>query len=511
MPMRRRAHSGAAFHPGELVMVGIEGKALDAAQAAFLRRQRIRAVVLFRSNLGDEAQVRALTASLRKTLGRRALIAVDQEGGAVVRTAFLPHAPAAMALGAIGDAALAARVGAAVARGVKSLGFNWNFAPVLDVNNNPANPVIAARSFSSHPSAVARLAGAWMRGALRERVACCIKHFPGHGDTRVDSHLDLPVVDKSRRELQAMELAPFRALRAHAPAIMTAHIVYPQIDARFPATLSRKLLRGVLRDDWGYDGVIITDSLSMQAIRRRYRHDRAAVLALQAGADMVIALGTRDEQAATVRALAGALADGRLTPSELRRSKQRLDALAARFPPRRPVYARAQREADERLMRRASALALTRIGDARAPPLDQALRVFTQRRVPGDGVSEAGPSGDVVAALFERFRTVEVVQLDDLQRLDWSLVPRDGVTAVLASNHRARYGDAARRWRPQLHLALWNPFQVLDVPAPALVTWGFAEGALAALRAWLEGRGGAPGRAPVPLAPPAGRRKKSSR
>ncbi|MFI4952135.1 MAG: beta-N-acetylhexosaminidase [Burkholderiales bacterium] len=500
--MSQHAAAGAAFHPGVLVMVGIEGKVLGAAQAAFLRRQRIRAVVLFRSNLGNETQVRALTADLRRALGPRALIALDQEGGAVFRAAFLPHAPAAMALGAVGDAALAARVGAAVARGVKSLGFNWNFAPVLDVNNNPANPVIAVRSFSSHPSVVTRLAGAWMRGALRERVACCIKHFPGHGDTRVDSHLDLPVVDKSRRALQAMELAPFHALQAKAPAIMTAHIVYPQIDAEHPATLSRHLLRGLLRDDWGYDGVIITDSLLMQAIRRRYRYDRAAVLALQAGADMVIALGTRDEQAATVRALAAALDDGRLVPAELRRSQQRLDALAARFPVRRPVYARAQRESDERLMRRACALALTRIGNARPPRLDRPLRVFTQRSVPGDGVSEAGPSGDVVAALFERFGAVEVVQLDDLQRLDWRRVPQDGVTTVLASNHRARYGDAARHWRPQLHLALWNPFQVLDVPAPAVISWGFADGALAALRAWLEGRGGAPGRSPVPLAPP---------
>jgi beta-N-acetylhexosaminidase len=299
-----------------------------------------------------------------------------------------------------------------------------------------------------------------------------------------------------------MELAPFHALQAKAPAIMTAHIVYPQIDAEHPATLSRHLLRGLLRDDWGYDGVIITDSLLMQAIRRRYRYDRAAVLALQAGADMVIALGTRDEQAATVRALAAALDDGRLVPAELRRSQQRLDALAARFPVRRPVYARAQRESDERLMRRACALALTRIGNARPPRLDRPLRVFTQRSVPGDGVSEAGPSGDVVAALFERFGAVEVVQLDDLQRLDWRRVPQDGVTTVLASNHRARYGDAARHWRPQLHLALWNPFQVLDVPAPAVISWGFADGALAALRAWLEGRGGAPGRSPVPLAPP---------
>ena len=207
----KRASPAPAFDPGALVMVGIQGKVLDSAQAAFLRKNRIRAVVLFRGNLGSEVEVRALTAALRKAMGPGALIGIDQEGGAVVRATFLPHAPAAMALGAAGTAVLAEEVGAAVARGVKSLGFNWNFAPVLDVNNNPENPVIAERSFSSNPSEVVRLAGAWMRGALGEGIACCIKHFPGHGDTRVDSHLDLPVVDKSRQALRALELKPFRA------------------------------------------------------------------------------------------------------------------------------------------------------------------------------------------------------------------------------------------------------------------------------------------------------------
>ena len=499
--MRKRARPASGLQPGALVMVGIEGKRLDAAQATFLRRNKIRAVVLFRANLGTEAEIRALTATLRRTMGSRALIGVDQEGGAVVRATCLPHPPTAMALGATDNAALAEQVGAAVARGLKSLGFNWNFAPVVDVNNNPANPVISVRSFSSKPADVARLAGAWMRGALREGVACCIKHFPGHGDTRIDSHLELPVVDKSRQQLRALELKPFRALQGAAPAVMTAHIVYPRIDPEHPATLSRKLLRGLLRDTWGYDGVIITDSLLMKAIHRRYRHGRAAVLALQAGADMVMALGGRDEQESALQAIAAALAGGSLAQDELRRSCARLDAMARRYPVRPTRYAKTRRDADERLMLRAWALALTRIGDARPPRRDQPLRVVTQRRVPPDGVSEAGPPGDAVASLFEAFDTVEIVQVDDLQKLDWDRLPRDSRTTVLASNQRARYGVAARRWRPQLHLALWNPFQVLDVPAPAVVTWGFADGALSALRAWLEGRAPAPGRAPVPLVP----------
>src|SRR5574341_755186 len=258
------------LRPGRLVMIDLPGKTLDAASADFIRAHGIRAVCLFRKNLGSEAEVRALTAALRELMGAQALIGIDQEGGSVVRATFLPQAPAAMALGAAGDEALAEQVGAAVARGLRGLGVNWNFAPVLDVNNNPANPVIAERSFGADPEAVARLAAAWMRGSLREGVACCVKHFPGHGDTHVDSHHALPTVDKSLAELEALELKPFRALAPQAPAVMTAHIVYPQLDAEHPATLSPRVLGGLLRESIGYDGVVITDALMMKAVHERY-------------------------------------------------------------------------------------------------------------------------------------------------------------------------------------------------------------------------------------------------
>jgi beta-N-acetylhexosaminidase len=490
------------FHPGQLVMVGIRGQALDDVQAAFLRRHHIRAVVLFRDNLGTEEDVRALTANLREAMGPKALIGLDQEGGAVVRATFLPHPPAAMALGAAGDASLAHDVGAAVARGIRSIGFNWNFAPVLDVNNNPANPVIAERSFSADPEDVARLGGAWMRGALGERVACCVKHFPGHGDTHVDSHLDLPVVDKPREALDVLELAPFRMLRDEAPAMMTAHIIYPQIDPRYPATLSRAILDGLLREEWRYHGVVITDSLVMKAIHDRYGHDRAAVLALQAGADMAMALGTVGEQAAAIEAIQGGLDRGELDRRSLLRARARLDALAGRFPVDPDGYSGEVRRADDELMRRAWARSLTAFGGAKPPPLDQPLRIVTQREVPGDGISEPGLSGERVAMLFKRFEAVDVMQVDDLCALDWSTVARDRQTTILVSNVRTRYGKHARTWHPDLHLVLWNPFQALDVAAPTIVTWGYATGAVDALRAWLEGCGDAPGRAPVPITPP---------
>lgn len=489
-----------AVQPGHLVMVDIEGTTLDAATTAFIREHQIRAVCLFRNNLGSEAETRRLCAELRDVMGPQALIGIDQEGGSVVRTTFLPQPPAAMALGAADDEALCEQVGAAVARGLRSLGINWNFAPVLDVNNNPANPVIAERSFGEDPDRVTRLAGAWMRGSLAEGVACCVKHFPGHGDTHTDSHHALPVVDKSLTALDALELRPFRALAASAPALMTAHIVYPQIDPEHPATLSKSVLTGVLRDSIGYTGVVITDALTMSAIHDRYGQARAAVMALQAGADLVLALGARHEQLAALQAIDGALHDGRVPHARAAEAKARVDTLATRFPVAPMGYADAARAADDALMRSAWARGLVAVGAPVAPPTGQRLRVFTQRRVSGDGASEGGSSAEQLQALFAGFADVEFVALDRLGELDRAPMPHDGRFNVLASSQRARYGVAAATWRPDLHLVLWNPYQCLDVAAPALVSWGYAEGALAAVRDWLEGRLVASPTAPVALA-----------
>ena len=500
-----------SFHPGHLVMVDIPGTSLDSATAEFLRRHRVRAICLFRRNLGTEDEIRRLTADLREVMGPYSLIGIDQEGGSTVRATFLPQAPAAMALGAIGDEALCEEVGAVVARGLRSLGINWNFAPVLDVNNNPGNPVIAERSFSEDPDAVARLAAAWMRGSLREGVACCVKHFPGHGDTATDSHHALPIVDKSIAQLEALELKPFRAL-AHArgdtpaaPAVMTAHIVYPQIDPEHPATLSRPVLTGLLRENIGYDGVVITDALMMKAVHDKYGHALGAVMALQAGADMPLAQGTLDEQADTVKAIEAALQEGHLLPADVKRSEARLVALATAYPVSPRAYNPAQRAADDLAMRAAWARGLTAFdgaGRRAAPPaLSAPLRVVTQDSVECDGVSEAGLPAERVASLFTAFADVQIVRLADLREIDAATFPQDGRVNILVSNHRTRFGAGAAAARPDLHLALWNPFQLFDIAAPAVVTWGYADGALEAVKAWLEGRAQATGRSPVKLSP----------
>ncbi|HEU4374150.1 MAG TPA: beta-N-acetylhexosaminidase [Telluria sp.] len=481
---------------GQLIMVRVPGTELDAATAAFLKANSVRGVCLFRQNMTEAAQLSRLTAGLRAAMGADALIALDQEGGAVVRSTWVPAPPSAMALGAADDVELARSVGAAVARAVKALGFNWNFAPVLDLNNNPHNPVIAERSFGADPQRATELAMAWMAGSESEGVACCVKHFPGHGDTSVDSHRDLPTVDKPLAELAQFEFAPFRLAAGHAPAMMTAHIVYPTLDAEFPATMSRRILTGLLRDEWQYRGVIITDAMDMHAIAHRYGAGHAAVNALVAGADMVMALGTAEIQEESIAAIATAIDDGTLGMQDVEQKLARLSALARAYPCAPRDYL--EDAADRVLMAAAWRRGLTARGAVQRPPAGAKVRLVVRQDAVSDGVSEAGVPAAAVAASLARLYDVELATFADAESFDWNALPADGRFTMLASTSRLRYGPNARaRWKPDLHLALWNPYQALDIAAPALITYGFAPPALDAINAWLTGEIEAGGRCPV--------------
>jgi beta-N-acetylhexosaminidase len=482
---------------GQLMMIRLFGTSLDEDTADFIRTNRIGGACLFRQNMLDAAQLTAFTGALREAMGEHALIALDQEGGAVVRALWVPPPPSAMALGAADDPRLARDVGAAVARAVKSMGFNWNFAPVLDLNNNPLNPVIAERSFGADPRRAAEIALAWMAGSASEGVACCVKHFPGHGDTHVDSHRDLPTVDKPLAELERFEFAPFRAALPLAPAVMTAHIVYPALDPDHPATMSRAILTGLLRERWGFEGVIITDGMDMHAIAHRYGAGQAAVNALLAGADMVMAIGSRASQEETLDAITEAIADGRLPMHEVQARIDRLACLAGSFPAAARPYT--QDAKDRALMAEAWRRGLTARGNPQRPVPGSRLRLVARQDVVSDGVSEAGVPAANIAASLGRLYDVELVTFADAESFDWDALPVDDRFTVLASTSRRRYGPRARAsWRPDLHIALWNPYQALDIDAPALMTYGFAPPALDAVNAWLAGEIEAEGHCPVP-------------
>jgi len=492
-----KSHQELRKIAGQLIMIRFPGTTLDAATADFIRENGIRGVCLFRGNMTDSEQLGKLTADLRAVMGPDSLIAIDQEGGAVVRSTWVPAPPAAMGLGAADDTELAHRTGAAVARAVKALGFNWNFAPVLDLNNNPHNPVIAERSFGAEPKRAAELAMAWMAGSHAEGVACCVKHFPGHGDTHVDSHRDLPTVNKPLEQLEAFEFAPFKMAAPQAPAMMTAHIVYPSIDPDNPATMSPAILEKLLRKDWQYRGVIITDGMDMHAIAGRYGVGNAAVRALTAGADMVMALGTTETQNETLDAIAKALAEGALSDEQVQERLDRLSALARAYPCKPRSYK--EDAADREIMAEGWRRSLTARGNPQRPAKGSKVRLIARQDVVSDGVSEAGVPASTVATTLGKLFDVELITFADADTFDWSSLPQDGAFTILASTSRLRYGDNARNtWKPDLHLALWNPYQALDINAPALMTYGFAAPALDAVNGWLSGALEAQGRCPVP-------------
>ncbi len=237
------------------------------------------------------------------TLGQEALVAVDQEGGMVMRVLESPQAPSAMALGAAGNKKLAFQVGQAVGRGSLSLRINWNFAPVLDAHTNPDNPIIGERGFGGHPGQSGRT-GAGLGGRASAGVLAAAKHFPGRRDTYQDSNLTLPRVEKS---LEATDFYPFKQpVQAGIGSAMTAHIVFSKLDAENPAALSKRILTGFLREQCSYDRLVVTDAMNMKAISGRYPLGEAAVKAISAGADMICALGSRDEQAEQVEGLEAA-------------------------------------------------------------------------------------------------------------------------------------------------------------------------------------------------------------
>lgn len=252
------------------------------------------------------------------------LVGIDQEGGIVARIgAPATQLPGNMALGAGRSAADTQEAAAVNGDELSAMGINWNFAPVADVNVNPANPVIGVRSFSEDPSLAADLTAAQTRGYLSAGVAGAAKHFPGHGDTATDSHTGLPMVDHTRAEWEQLDRPPFQAaIDAGVPAIMTAHISVPALDpSGDPATLSEPIMTGILREEMGYDGVIITDALDMAGASTTYGNDRVPVLALKAGVDMLLMPPELD---VAYDAVLGALASGELTEERIDTSVRRI-------------------------------------------------------------------------------------------------------------------------------------------------------------------------------------------
>lgn len=288
-------------------------------------------LVLFTRNLGTPAEIGELVATLRAHAAVPPLIGIDQEGGRVSRLP-LPGMvfPGNMALGKLDRPETTREVHRAIGEQLAALGIDVDFAPSVDVNNNPANPIIGVRSFGEEPELVARHGVAAVAGFRDAGLLPVVKHFPGHGDTQADSHLELPRQPAERARLDAVELVPFRAALAEpALAVMTTHILFPALDPELPSTLSRRILTGLLREELGFDGLVVTDCLEMKGIADHWGPEETAVLAIEAGADMLLVCHTKETQARMHAALCRAVREGRLTEERLAQSVARIERARA--------------------------------------------------------------------------------------------------------------------------------------------------------------------------------------
>lgn len=322
--------SAAERPAADVVMTGLPGTSVDAATREMIGRG-VRSFILFGRNIVDRQQVHTLCAEIRALAGAEAVIAIDHEGGRVNRLRqVVTEWPSPMGWVATGDEGLVRQASTVMAQELASLGINLNFAPVADLLGNYRNPVLGTRCFSDDPEDTARFVAAFVEGHRAAGVASTAKHFPGHGDTPVDSHVDLPVVNRSPERLLQEDLVPFRAaLRAGVECLMVSHVWYSRLDREpTPATLSASVAR-LARRDLGYEGLIITDSLEMGAIRTRMSTGEAVVGALAAGADMAMVSHGSDRQQEALSAIAAALQDGTLPAPRLNAARRRIGYLRA--------------------------------------------------------------------------------------------------------------------------------------------------------------------------------------
>ncbi|MGW0205867.1 glycoside hydrolase family 3 protein [Streptomyces sp. NPDC003233] len=453
-------------------------------------------VALFGRNVVTESQVTALTAQLRAERDDL-LVAIDEESGDVTRLDVRTGSsfPGNHALGAVDDPALTRAVSRELGRRLAACGVNFDWAPSADVNANPDNPVIGVRSFGASTDLVARHTAAWVEGLQSTGVAACTKHFPGHGDTNVDSHHAVPRIDVDARTLYERELPPFRAaIAAGTRAVMSAHILVPALDADRPGTLSRRILTELLREELGYRGLIVTDGMEMRAISGTYGLEHGVVLAIAAGADAICVGGGLCDEGTVLRlrdALVAAVRSGELPEERLADAAARVRDLAAWTAGARAAASGTVPEPEVGLVAARRALRVTRAGTA--VPVDKPAYVAQfeparniavgdqtpwgvaaelERLLPGtDSGSFTGEgAGEAALAAADGRRIVAVVR--DEHRHDWMRAALDTLLAARPDTVVVEMGLPQAAPRGALHIATYGAARVCGVAAAEAVVTG---------------------------------------
>jgi beta-N-acetylhexosaminidase len=321
---------------GQLLVVGMKGTSFTSDIDNLIRNYHVGGVIIMGENVSTIEKMVQLINDVKKANDPNKnpiFLSVDEEGGRVSRfPPGIPKLPTNAEIGKLNDELLSYHIGTYLAEVLREFGYNMNFAPVLDVNSNPRNPVIGDRSYGSDPNQVAKLGISTMHGIMDNGIIPVVKHFPGHGDTVIDSHKKLPIVETTLERLRNVELVPFQqAIEEGADAVMVAHILYPALDPVFPSSMSKAIITGLLRDEMQFDGIVITDDLAMGAITKNYTVPEAAIQSFVAGSDLLLVVGDYENQIDTFNALITAVENGKITEERLNESVKRILTLKVKY------------------------------------------------------------------------------------------------------------------------------------------------------------------------------------
>ncbi|ULT59541.1 beta-N-acetylhexosaminidase [Neobacillus drentensis] len=320
---------------GQMIFAGVSGTTMDANAKQLIGQFHVGGIIFYKYNFETPAQVIQLVNQLKagNSSSLPLLLGVDQEGGRVTRLpGGLVNFPPNKQIGQVNNPDFSYKVGTLLGRELKEYGLNLDFAPVIDINSNPNNPVIGDRSFGNNAEIVSKLGVQTMKGIQSQNVITTIKHFPGHGDTSVDSHLDLPIVNKSLKELKELELIPFeRAINQGADVVMVAHILLPQLDKTNPGTMSKAVMTDLLRKQLGFTGVIITDDMTMGAITEHFDIGKASVASVKAGSDIILVGHDYNNVVKIISSLKTAVQNGEISEQRLNESIERIIKLKRNY------------------------------------------------------------------------------------------------------------------------------------------------------------------------------------
>lgn len=321
---------------GQMVIVGLDGYDNNNNSQKMIEEYHVGGFILFKRNIQDSQQLLRLINSLKETNAVNKVplfFSIDEEGGKVSRMpGEFQNLPSSKKIGEVDSGELSYQVGEIIGRKLNIFGFNMNFAPVMDINSNPKNPVIGDRAFGDKADIVSKLGVQTMKGLQSQNIISVIKHFPGHGDTSVDSHIGLPVVNNDLARLKSFELLPFiQAIENNVDAIMIAHILLPKIDPINPSSLSKTVINDILRGDLGFEGVVISDDMTMGAILENYDLGQAAVEAVNAGSDIVLVCHEFAKEVEVINALREAVETGTITMERVEESVYRILKLKEKY------------------------------------------------------------------------------------------------------------------------------------------------------------------------------------